>query len=75
MEFTIENTLNRSLGPASKTVFDAGGFEYQQLVLNVSGVRGVDVGLASAQHRVGIEARQENYEIFAGERIPGAMAA
>ena len=39
MEFTIENTLNRSLGPASKTVFDAGGFDYDQLVLNVSGVR------------------------------------
>lgn len=68
MEFTIENTLNRSLGPASKTVFDAGGFEYQQLVLNVSGVRGFDVGLASPVNiAVGIEARQENYEIFAGE--------
>src|SRR4029453_13368836 len=43
-EFTIENTLNRSYGPASQTVFDAGGFDYDQLVLNVSGVRGVEVG-------------------------------
>lgn len=68
MEFTIENTLNRSLGPASKTVFDAGGFEYQQLVLNVSGVRGFDVGLASPLNvAIGIEGRWENYEIFAGE--------
>jgi iron complex outermembrane receptor protein len=68
MEFTIENTLNRSLGPASKTSFDAGGFEYRQLVLNVSGVRGVDVGLSSPLNvAVGIEARREEYEIFAGE--------
>lgn len=68
MEFTIENTLNRSLGTASKTQFDAGGFEYRQLVLNVSGVRGLDVGLASPLNiAVGVEARQEEYEIFAGE--------
>jgi iron complex outermembrane receptor protein len=68
MEFTIQNTLNRSLGPASKTVFDAGGFKYQQAVLNVSGVRGVDVGLASPLNvAIGIEGRWENYEIFAGE--------
>src|SRR5689334_24365597 len=45
MDFTIENTLNRSLGAASKTVFDAVGFSYDQLVFNFSGVRGVDVGL------------------------------
>ena len=44
MDFTIENTLNRSLGPTSKTKFDAGGFDYDQLVLNFSGVRQVEVG-------------------------------
>ena len=32
MAFTIENTLNRSIGPTSKTEFDAGGFSYDQLV-------------------------------------------
>jgi iron complex outermembrane receptor protein len=37
MEFTIENTLNRSLGVASPTVFNAGGFDYDQLVMNVFG--------------------------------------
>ena len=47
MDFTIRNTLNRSLGPTSKTVFDAGGFKYDQLVLNVSGVRTYDAGLNS----------------------------
>ena len=69
MEFTIENTLNRSLGPASKTVFDAGGFDYDQLVLNVSGVRGIDIGAFDSPLNVaiGVEARQESYSIFAGE--------
>lgn len=68
MEFTIENTLNRSLGPSSPTVFDAGGFKYEQLVLNVSGVKPLEIGLASPLNvAVGIEARQEKYEIFAGE--------
>lgn len=54
MQFTIENTLNRSLGTASKTVFDAGGFEVAALAspLNVA---------------IGIEARRDNYSITAGE--------
>lgn len=69
MEFTIENTLNRSQGPASKTVFDAGGFDYDQLVLNVSGVRGFEVGAFDSPLNValGVEARRESYSIFAGE--------
>lgn len=69
MEFTIENTLNRSLGTASPTRFDAGGFDYDQLVLNLSGVRGVEVGAFSSPLNVavGIEARREEYSIFAGE--------
>jgi len=72
MEFTIENTLNRSLGPSSPTQFDAGGFKYDQLVLNFSGVRAVDVGWLDGPLNVaaGIEARREAYEIFAGE--PGS---
>jgi iron complex outermembrane recepter protein len=69
MEFTIENTLNRSLGPASPTEFDAGGFEYDQLVLNFSGVRQFEWGGFSSPLNVatGLEARRESYEIFAGE--------
>jgi iron complex outermembrane receptor protein len=69
MEFTIVDTLNRSLGPTSKTVFDAGGYDYDQLVFNLSGVRGVEVaGLASPLNvAVGIEARRESYSITAGE--------
>jgi iron complex outermembrane receptor protein len=69
MEFTIENTLNRSLGPASKTSFDAGGFDYDQVVLNFSGVRSVEVSAFSSPLNVaaGLEARREGYAIFAGE--------
>jgi len=68
MDFTIENTLNRSLGDASKTVFDAGGFLYDQLVFNFSGVRGVDVGLPTPLNvALGLETRYESYSIHAGE--------
>jgi iron complex outermembrane receptor protein len=69
MEFTIDHTLNRSIGPTSKTKFDAGGFDYDQLVLNVSGVLPVEVSAFASPLNVavGLEARRETYSIFAGE--------
>jgi iron complex outermembrane receptor protein len=69
MEFTIENTLNRSLGPSSKTTFDAGGFDYDQAVLNLAGVRAIEIGAFASPLNVaaGVEARREGYSIFAGE--------
>lgn len=68
MDFTIRDTLNRSIGPASKTVFDAGGFEYNQMVFNLSGVRTYDMGLSSPLNvAAGVEMRREGYEIHAGE--------
>lgn len=69
MEFQIIDTLNRSIGPASKTSFDAGGFESSQLVANVGFVKGFAMdGLASDLNVAwGVEARKETYEIFAGE--------
>ncbi len=69
MDFTIRNTLNRSLGPASKTVFDAGGYDYDQLTFNVSGVRSFDVGgfHSPLNLAIGVEARRESYGISAGE--------
>ncbi len=69
MEFTIDHTLNRSIGPTSKTKFDAGGFDYDQLVLNVSGVRPVEVSAFASPLNiaVGLEARRETYSISAGE--------
>lgn len=69
MAFTIENTLNRSLGARSKTEFDAGGYRYGQAVFNLSGVRSFNVSaLASPLNlATGIEMRRERYSIFAGE--------
>jgi iron complex outermembrane receptor protein len=69
MEFTIENTLNRSLGTESGTEFDAVGFDYDQLVFNFSGVRELAVGAFDSPVNLaaGIEARLENYSIFPGE--------
>ena len=68
MNFTIENTLNRSLGDASPVRLDSGGFDYDQVVFNFSGVRGVDMGLASPLNvALGLEARSESYSINAGE--------
>jgi iron complex outermembrane receptor protein len=69
MNYDIENTLNASIGPTSKTSFDSGGFSYNQLVYNLTGVRKFDVGgLASPLNvAVGTEARREGYELHAGE--------
>lgn len=68
MEFQIVDTLNRSIGPTSKTSFDAGGFEYDQVVFNFSGVKQYEVGLASPLNvAAGVEWRKERYSIFAGE--------
>jgi iron complex outermembrane receptor protein len=69
MAFTIENTLNRSIGPTSKTEFDAGGFSYDQLTFNLSGVRQFPMASLSSPLNVavGAEARREGYELFAGE--------
>lgn len=69
MDFTIENTLNASIGPTSKTEFAAGGFTYEQLVFNFSGTRSYEVDSfhSPLNLSMGLEARRENYEIFAGE--------
>jgi len=68
MAFTIQNTLNRSLGASSKKEFYAGAFAYDQLTWNLSGVRQFEVGLAAPLNvAVGAEARREGYKMMAGE--------
>ena len=69
MQFDITNSLNRSLGATSKKDFYAGGFSYDQLVLNVSAVRGYPVtGLSSPLNvAIGAEVRREGYKLEAGE--------
>jgi iron complex outermembrane receptor protein len=69
MQFDLSNTLNRSIGPSSKTAFYAGGFGYDQLVFNLSAVRAVPMaGLASPLNiAIGGEVRREGYTLDAGE--------
>jgi iron complex outermembrane recepter protein len=68
LEYGVENSLNRTFGSASQTSFDAGEMSYDQLVFNAGVVRGFDWGFEGpANLALGLEARQENYEIGAGE--------
>jgi iron complex outermembrane receptor protein len=69
MRFDIVNTLNSSIGPSSKTEFDAGGFAYDQTVVNLTGVRSVAMDALASPLNValGIETRREGYQLFAGE--------
>lgn len=69
MDFVITNTLNASIGPASATEFEAGGYRYSQTVFNTSAVRGFDVGNFHSPLNVafGVEARRESYSITPGE--------
>ncbi|MEO7773540.1 MAG: TonB-dependent receptor [Steroidobacteraceae bacterium] len=69
MSYTIENTLNRSIGPSSKTEFNAGGIGYNQIVLNLSAVRPVEMSMffSPLNIAVGVEARREGFTITEGE--------
>jgi iron complex outermembrane receptor protein len=67
--YGVEHSLNTSYGAASQTSFDAGAMKYDQLVFNAGIVRTFEVGNLPEGINValGIEARQENYSIDAGE--------
>jgi iron complex outermembrane recepter protein len=68
--FTIGDSLNVSLGPnATKTEFDAGALELNQLVANVDVSRPFTVrGFAGPVNvAAGAEYRRENYQLHAGE--------
>lgn len=69
MDFTIENTLNRSIGPSSQRSFQAGGFDYTQTTFNFGGSRSyaLDAFASDLYLSAGLEAREETYRIFAGE--------
>lgn len=69
MQFTIKDTLNRSIGASSKKQFDAGGFSYDQLVFNASAVRAFTFPALAAplNFATGVEVRKEGYQLFAGE--------
>jgi iron complex outermembrane recepter protein len=70
-DFDLVETLNTSLGPAippNQTEFYAGSLVSNQLVGNFDLSRAVDAGLHKPVNvAFGVEVRQENYQILAGE--------
>ena len=62
--YTVENTVNRSLGKASPTRFKPGGYQFGHLVGNVDVSKQVNDKLGVA---FGMEARTEKYTILAGD--------
>jgi iron complex outermembrane receptor protein len=68
LDFRTENSLNSTYGAASQTSFDSGGLTYGQTVLGVDFARAIDAGLSQPINFAwGVEAREETYEIEAGE--------
>ena len=62
--YTVENTVNRTLGAASPTFFKPGGFRFSHIVGNYDISKSVAENLAIA---FGTEVRSETYRIFAGD--------
>lgn len=68
VEFDITNTLNASLGAASRTAFYAGSLDYTQLLANFDVSR--DIPIAAFEQLTvsfGAEYRREGYQIGPGE--------
>ncbi|MDP9179086.1 MAG: TonB-dependent receptor [Gemmatimonadota bacterium] len=68
-DFEITNTNNATMGNSSPTEFDAGGFKFNQGVLNLDLVRGFPIAAFAAPLNValGAEFRHELYGVRAGE--------
>ncbi len=66
-DYFITNTLNASLGAASPTEFNAGGFAFEQNTSNLDIRRYFENTLSGLNVAFGAEYRFENYQIVAGE--------
>ncbi|MGQ0738809.1 MAG: TonB-dependent receptor [Bacteroidota bacterium] len=62
--YTVENTVNRTLGTASPTFFKPGGFRFSHIVGNYDISKRVTDKLSVA---FGTEVRSETFKIFAGD--------
>ena len=62
--YTVENTVNRSLGAASPTSFKPGGFNFSHVVGNYDVSRSINDNISVA---FGTEVRRETYKIIAGD--------
>lgn len=65
--YGVKNTLNTTLGAGSPTKFDAGGFQLQQNVANLTLTKNYKDILSGINVAVGGEWRREWYNLFAGE--------
>ena len=73
VDFTIKNTLNRSLGVDSPTEFDSGGLIYSQSLFNLDVSRDLALGFGNKTTlALGAEYRREMFDIRPGE--PGSYA-
>ena len=62
--YSVENTLNRTLGAASPTSFKPGGFRFTNLIGNYDVSKAVTDNFSIG---FGSEIRQETYKIYAGD--------
>lgn len=62
--YTVENTVNRSLGTASPTFFKPGGYAFSHIVGNYDVSKSVTNNFSIA---FGTEVRSETFKIFAGD--------
>src|SRR3954452_6896201 len=68
VDFTIEDTLNRSFGATSQTNFDAGALRYGQTLFNLDVSRDLSIGgLDKTTLSLGAEYRGELFDIQEGE--------
>lgn len=68
IKYTIYNTLNHSLGPATPTSFRPGDVVSDEAAFNADFVLPVDVGFASDLNvAFGLEYRDEGYELVEGD--------
>lgn len=65
-EYDVDKTLNASLEAASPTNFEAGGFALGQLNLSANFTRSFENSLRGLNLAWGVEYRNEQYKIFAG---------
>ncbi len=62
--YTVENTVNRSLGTASPTSFKPGGFNFSHIVGNYDVSKSINDNISVG---FGTEVRRETYRIMAGD--------
>lgn len=67
--FNLKNSLNPSMGLASPTDFETGGYEQSETTIGLDLVKALDFGFENLVNvATGLEWREESFEITAGEQ-------